>query len=1362
MVRRDKKGVLARITREWRMLATAVFICSMTTVVSLAHFGAAGASVDASPRLQFLESTRAFLGLPASSILSAGGQAPMTLELPGAGTQTIDFVGYTGDGFQPSPSAGQLDSDTWAATGWSDGILAFGGTATTGDYARGLAVGPQGTGGFYAYTGAPGSVEDPAFMIQPGGSDWAPGTLILRLQNTGSTNITKLEVEYDIFVRNDQARANSFNFSHSNDNVTYTNVAALDYTSPEASVPGAAWELVGSAPSRSTEITGLNIVPGGFYYLRWSGADVSGAGNRDEFGLDNIEVTPTFNQTINVTVPAPAGASYNSSFDVAATSTSGLPVTITTSGVCVGGDTDGTATIFMVSGTGTCNVHYNQAGNDSFNAAPQVTSNTVAQKVNQTINVSLAAPATAVHNSSFNIAASATSTLPVVITTTGVCSGGDTVASATITMTSGTGTCTVHYNQAGDSNFNAAVEVTSNTTAQKANQTINVTTPAPGTAAHSSTFDVSATSTSGLLVTVTTSGVCSGGDTDGSATITMTSGAGVCTVNYNQAGNADFNPAPQVISNTTAQKSDQTINVTTPAPATAAHNSTFNVAATSTSGLNVEITASGFCSVQAGGTNSATIIMANEIGICTVHYNQAGNDNYNAASEVTNNTSTTRTNWARSINGGVADGSTEEVLASAANDGSRVWAIGSAWKDSTQGVYPDVLQITFNGLKSIDEISIFAIRDDFNNTTPPDMTTTTTQYSLVDFDLEYWNGDDWITVPGGIIRGNNKAWVQVLFPQITTTMVRIVVHQGSLAGFSHVVEFEAWGVDEGPTPSPTPTPTPSPEPTPTPTPTPSPEASPTPTPTPTPSPVPSPSVPPTTRVNHARSLNGGVATGSTSLTLPSAANDGSRVWAIGGAWKDDNPGVFPDTLQIDFNGLKKVDEISVFAVRDDFNNTTPPDETTTTTQYSLIDFEVQYWDGNNWVTVPGGLVEGNNKAWVKLTFPEIETTAIRLIVNNASLDGYTRVVELEAWGEAPVPTPTPTPEPTPTPTPSPSPSVVPSPSPSVEPTPTERSNYALAANGGVATGSTELNPAANANDGSRVWSIGGAWKDNDPGVYPDVLQVTFNGAKVIDEISVFAVMDDFNSTTPPDMSTTTTQYSLIDFLVQYWDGANWVTVPGGAITGNNKAWVKILFAPVSTTAVRIVVNNAAVDGYSRVVELEAWGGGDPGPIPTPTPTPTPPVVRVNHALAANGATATGSTESNPASNAINGSRVWATGGQWRDNDPGVYPDLLTVTFNGTKSVDQISVYAVRDDFNNATPPDETTIATTYGIVDFEVQYWNGAAWVTVPGGTVTGNDKGLVNITFSPVSTTMIRVIVTTGAPDGFSRIAELEAWGNQ
>ncbi|MDX1376801.1 MAG: hypothetical protein R3357_14645, partial [Burkholderiales bacterium] len=66
--------------------------------------------------------------------------------------------------------------------------------------------------------------------------------------------------------------------------------------------------------------------------------------------------------------------------------------------------------------------------------------------------------------------------------------------------------------------------------------------------------------------------------------------------------------------------------------------------------------------------------------------------------------------------------------------------------------------------------------------------------------------------------------------------------------------------------------------------------------------------------------------------------------------------------------------------------------------------------------------------------------------------------------------------------------------------------------------------------------------------------------------------------------------------VQYWDGAAWVTVPGGSVSGNNKVWRRFSFPAVSTDRIRVLIS-AALDrpGYSRVVELEAWGsGGAPG------------------------------------------------------------------------------------------------------------------------------------------------------------------------
>ena len=67
----------------------------------------------------------------------------------------------------------------------------------------------------------------------------------------------------------------------------------------------------------------------------------------------------------------------------------------------------------------------------------------------QTITVTQAPPASAAYNSTFNVAATASQSLPVAITTSGSCSGSAT-SSATITMTSGSGTCSTIFNRAGE------------------------------------------------------------------------------------------------------------------------------------------------------------------------------------------------------------------------------------------------------------------------------------------------------------------------------------------------------------------------------------------------------------------------------------------------------------------------------------------------------------------------------------------------------------------------------------------------------------------------------------------------------------------------------------------------------------------------------------------------------------------------------------------------------------------------------------------------------------------------------------------------------------------------------------------------
>jgi CSLREA domain-containing protein len=166
----------------------------------------------------------------------------------------------------------------------------------------------------------------------------------------------------------------------------------------------------------------------------------------------------------------------------------------------------------------------------------------------QEITITTPAPANAVYNTSFTVAANGGgSGNPVTYSSEGACTN----VGATFTMTSGTGTCIVKYDQAGDGTYSPAPQVTQSTTALKAGQTIMVNQHAPESAAYNTIFTVAAAGGgSGNVVTISSSGACSGGGT-GSADITMSGLTDTCTVFFDQDGNANYNQAPQVSETTT-------------------------------------------------------------------------------------------------------------------------------------------------------------------------------------------------------------------------------------------------------------------------------------------------------------------------------------------------------------------------------------------------------------------------------------------------------------------------------------------------------------------------------------------------------------------------------------------------------------------------------------------------------------------------------------------------------------------------------------------------------------------------------------------------------------------------------------------
>ena len=105
----------------------------------------------------------------------------------------------------------------------------------------------------------------------------------------------------------------------------------------------------------------------------------------------------------------------------------------------------------------------------------------------------------------------------------------------------------------------------------------------------------------------------------------------------------------------------------------------------------------------------------------------------------------------------------------------------------------------------------------------------------------------------------------------------------------------------------------------------------------------------------------------------------------------------PDWIQVDFAGSKTIDEINVFSLHDNYTAENTPTETQTFSLYGLLAFNVQYWNGSSWVTVPGGSVTGNNKVWRKFTFSPVTTNKIRVFINTVP-DAWSRVVEIQAFG----------------------------------------------------------------------------------------------------------------------------------------------------------------------------------------------------------------------------------------------------------------------------------------------------------------------------------------------------------------------------
>jgi hypothetical protein len=182
--------------------------------------------------------------------------------------------------------------------------------------------------------------------------------------------------------------------------------------------------------------------------------------------------------------------------------------------------------------------------------------------------------------------------------------------------------------------------------------------------------------------------------------------------------------------------------------------------------------------------------------------------------------------------------------------------------------------------------------------------------------------------------------------------------------------------------------------------------------------------------------------------------------------------------------------------------------------------------------------------------------------------------------------------------------IVPSPSPTPDII-LARVNYALAslkAKASASSATSGYDPKG-AIDGDRKglnFGKDGYWNSKDV-TFPQWLEVDFNGRRMITEIYVFTIQDNYASPVEPDQTMEFKLYGLTDFDVEYWSewtgvplpggtsGGFWIPIPGGSRRENKLVWNLIDFSksPITTSKIRVKCLGSR-DNFSRIAELEAW------------------------------------------------------------------------------------------------------------------------------------------------------------------------------
>ncbi|HEV2982183.1 MAG TPA: hypothetical protein VGX51_12175 [Solirubrobacteraceae bacterium] len=332
-------------------------------------------------------------------------------------------------------------------------------------------------------------------------------------------------------------------------------------------------------------------------------------------------------QTISFTSTAPSSAKVEGpTYTVSATATSGMAVEFSSAKPehC---EVSGATVKFI--GAGPCEINANQKGGGEWEKAKQVTQTFEVAKGTQTVKFTSTPPAQPTVGGEYKATAQggfgeAAVEVTVDAASSAVCERTASASGSATIRFIAAGTCTLDGKQAGSPNYEPAPQVQQAFIVKKT-QSISVQLPKSTFAGTSYAAEAEATSHLPVTISSATESICT---VSSETTITLVK-QGTCNLNFNQAGNGEYEPAPQFTQTFAVSKGTlaQTITFTSLPPEPTLVGFNYKVEATG-GGSGKPVTFSIDASSASLCTISGATVTFLAGGTCTIDANQEGTESY--------------------------------------------------------------------------------------------------------------------------------------------------------------------------------------------------------------------------------------------------------------------------------------------------------------------------------------------------------------------------------------------------------------------------------------------------------------------------------------------------------------------------------------------------------------------------------------------------------------------------------------------------------------------------------------------------------------------------------------------------------------